>query len=300
MKKQLLVYLAAMTFLIGCSNNPAENVADNKSNNQPAVEEQVSNETEENKEETAKIENTESPENEPDTTEKAEEKESLNNGELIDMITSSDMDSYKLYIEGKTEQVTANADPIETDSYDSQVEFTKYPRAYHTFHHINMPEAEIDIEYYSDGETLFYRQDEGGWMEIPYEEGTDQLEADAKEQSDANLKALAEYYTVTETDSSYIVELVSTPENIDAIQAILSDKATILDTNEYVDLAGQLTHIRYRNEYSKDGYYPMTFESETEFTNDNGDITRISQNGEFTEVNQIDKIEIPEEVLAMF
>lgn len=249
---------------------------------------------EEDKEETAKIEDSKSSEDQADKTEEASEDQSLSKDELFDLIASSDMVSYKLNVEGKTEQVTANDDLIVMDSYDSQIEFTNDPIVYHTFYHINRPEAEIDVEYYSNGQTWIYRQDGGNWEEIPSEEGSEQMIADAKEQSEASLKALSEYYTIEETDTSYIVELVSTPENIDAI------KDVILGTDSYEDLVGQPTHISYKNEYSKDAYHPMTFESVMEFTNDNGDITTISQNGEYKEVNQIDKIEFPEEIKPMF
>ena len=283
-----------MTFLIGCSKNSDQNVVDDKTNNMPAVEEQVNMENEEDKEETLKLEDSESREDKSTKTEEANENQSLSKDELFDMITSNDMNSYKLNTEGKTEQVTANDDLILMDSYDSQVEFTKDPIAYHTFYHMNKPEAQIDVEYYSNGQTWVIRQDGGEWFEMPYEEGSEQMMADAKKQSDASLKSLKEYYTVEQTNSSYIVELVSSLENIDAI------KDVILGTDSYQDLVGQPTYISYKHEYSKDGYHPMTFESVMEFTNNNGDITTISQNGEYKEVNQIDKIEFPEEIKPMF
>ena len=277
MKYKISLVIAISLALLTSCNQPAD-----QNNKQVKVSQSETSEE--------KTENTAEDTNENNKTESQEAKEEeLSKEELFSKLNElSSLESYK--IETRSEKIAkANSDNPEVISYtDAKLEYIKEPHIYHSLYQIHDPAVgEMETESYQNGKVAVTRQDASAWMrtEIP--------ENEANDENNIIVNELDEYYTVSETDDYYLIEIETSPDNLEEIKDLIMG-----DEFEQI-FDGELTTIRINHKFDKKTLYPISYDLEAESINENGDITLYKNNDIYKEVNAIEEIPIPDEVKAL-
>lgn len=217
------------------------------------------------------------------------EKEKLSKEELFSKLNElPSLESYK--IETTAEKFAkANSDnPEIINSTDAKLEYIKEPHIYHALYEIHDPAVgEMETETYQNGKVAVTRQDASGWMktEIP--------ENEANDENNTIVSELDDYYTVSETDDYYLIEIETTPDNLEEIKDLIMG-----DEFEQI-FDGELTTIRINHKFDKKTLYPISYALEAESINENGDLTLYKNSDVYKEVNAVEQIPIPDEVKAL-
>lgn len=211
-----------------------------------------------------------------------------------ELIEEKDLKSYVLNsdLEAKSE-----VDPEkENYTYSGNLDLIKDPLSYHsTWTSMDGDKKMESEEYVLDG--FRYRKDENGtWTKEAVEgENTEEKVAFVPKNNingDSILKPLKQYYEMRETDTDIVAELKSSPENIDEIKNIIFDDK---DSPFYKELES----IEATFTFDKKTNYPKSFEWEIKFVNEEGKVKTIRQSGSYESVNELEKIEIPEELKSL-
>lgn len=211
-----------------------------------------------------------------------------------ELIEEKDLKSYVL---NSDLDVKSEVDPEkENYIYSGNLELIKDPLAYHsTWTSVDGKEKMESEEYVTDG--FRYRKDENGtWTKEAAEgENTEEIAAFVSKNNingDSILKPLKQYYVMSETDTDIVAELKSSPENIDEIKSILFEDK---DSPFYKELESiEATFI-----FDRKTNYPKSFEWELKFVNEDKKVKTIKQSGSYERVNELEKIELPEELKSL-
>lgn len=211
-----------------------------------------------------------------------------------ELIEENDLKSYVLNTDL---DVKSEVDPEkENYTYSGNLELIKDPLAYHsTWTSVDGKEKMESEEYVTDG--FRYRKDENGeWTKEAVEgentEGKDTFVPKNNINGDSILKPLKQYYVMSETDTDIVAELKSSSENIDEIKSILFEDK---DSPFYKELDSiEATFI-----FDRKTNYPKSFEWELKFVNEDKKVKTIRQSGSYEKVNELEKIEIPEELKSL-
>lgn len=203
----------------------------------------------------------------------------------------------KSYVLNTNLDVKSEVDPEkENYTYSGNLELIKEPLSYHsTWTSVDGKEKMESEEYVTDG--FRYRKDENGtWTKEAAEgENTEEKAAFVSKNNingDSILKPLKQYYEMKETDTDIVAELKSSSENIDEIKNIIFDDK---DSPFYKELESiEATFI-----FDIKTNYPKSFEWELKFVNEDKKVKTIRQSGSYERVNELEKIEIPEELKSL-
>ena len=271
-----LAFAISLALLTSCNNPADQNDKEAKVSQSETREEKTKNTAED----TVEDNKTESKE--------AKEKE-LSKEELFSKLNElPSLESYK--IETRSEKIAkANSDNPEVISYtDAKLEYIKEPHIYHSLYQIHDPAVgEMETESYQNGKVVVTRQDASAWMrtEIP--------ENEANDENNIIVNELDDYYTVSETDDYYIIEIETSPDNLEEIKDLIMG-----DEFEQI-FDGELTTIRINHKFDKINLYPISYSLEAESINENGDLTLYKNNDVYKDVNAVEEIPIPDEVKAL-
>ena len=271
-----LAFVISLALLTSCNGGTNQN--DNKAE---LSQSETKEDTREKPVETAEDNETESKE--------TKEEEKLSKEELFSKLNElPSLESYK--IETTAEKIAkANSDnPEIINSTDAKLEYIKEPHIYHALYEIHDPAVgEMETETYQNGKVAVTRQDASGWMktEIP--------ENEANDENNIIVNELDDYYTVSETDEYYIIEIETTPDNLEEIKDLIMG-----DEFEQI-FDGELTTIRINHKFDKKTLYPISYALEAESINENGDLTLYKNSDVYKEVNSVEEIPIPDEVKAL-
>ncbi len=271
-----LAFVISLALLTSCNGGTNQN--DNKAE---LSQSETKEDTREKPVETAEDNETESKE--------TKEEEKLSKEELFSKLNElPSLESYK--IETTAEKIAkANSDnPEVISSTDAKLEYIKEPHIYHALYEIHDPTVgEMETETYQNGKVAVTRQDASGWMktEIP--------ENEANDENNIIVNELDDYYTVSETDEYYIIEIETTPDNLEEIKDLIMG-----DEFEQI-FDGELTTIRINHKFDKETLYPISYALEAESINENGDLTLYKNSDVYKEVNAVEEIPIPDEVKAL-
>lgn len=206
-----------------------------------------------------------------------------------------DVSSYVLTSHGQIRFTTKSNGESETNTYDSVAEFIKEPRTYHFVWDDNSEGTKE--EYVTEDNVIYQRTGDGDWSrrEMDASEAEFMEKPVFSSSKDVNgnslIELLGDYFELRETEDLYIAELSSTPENIQEIEDIIWGQS-----DEYSMYRG-LNSLNAKLTYQKDSYYPESFELEFNFTDEEtGNELSIKQKGNYEKINELEKIEIPEEV----
>ena len=277
MKYKISLVIAISLALLTSCNQPAD-----QNNKQVKVSQSETSEE--------KTENTAEDTDEYNKTDSQEAKEEeLSKEELFSKLNElSSLKSYK--IETRSEKIAkANSDnPEVINSTDAKLEYIKEPHIYHALYQIHDPAVgEMETETYQNGRVAVTRQDASAWMrtEIPENETNDG--------NNIIVNELDDYYTVSETDDYYLLEIETSPDNLEEIKDLIMG-----DEFEQI-FDGELTTIRINHKFDKKTLYPISYDLEAESINENGDLTLYKNNDIYKEVNAVEDIPIPDEVKAL-
>ena len=271
-----LAFVISLALLTSCNGGTNQN--DKQAN---VSQSETKEDTREKPVETAEDNETESKE--------TKEEEKLSKEELFSKLNElPSLESYK--IETTAEKIAkANSDnPEVISSTDAKLEYIKEPHIYHALYEIHDPAVgEMETETYQNGKVAVTRQDASGWMktEIP--------ENEANDENNIIVNELDDYYTVSETDEYYIIEIETTPDNLEEIKDLIMG-----DEFEQI-FDGELTTIRINHKFDKKTLYPISYALEAESINENGDLTLYKNSDVYKEVNSVEEIPIPDEVKAL-
>ena len=291
---KFLILALVMSIFTACSGNTEESTPAKKANEVTANDtentktSETSNEDESNNEE-SKADNPQ--------VDNEEESESLSKEELFNKLSEeASLDSYK--IDTTTQQIAkANSDnPEEINSTEGYVEFNRESNIYHSLYTISDPSVgQMEMESYQVDNLMVYRKDDSGWVKTPMtEDGEDVYNlSDTDKNSNRVFKELEEYYELSENSDDYTLELESNPENINEMKDII-----LGDTSGQV-YVGELTSVKSWHKFRKDNLYPISYDFEIEFTDENGDVRLYNYTSEYKEINEIDEINVPDEVKAL-
>ena len=271
-----LAFVISLALLTSCNDTANQN--DNKAN---LSQSETKEDTREKPVETVEDNETESKE--------TKEEEKLSKEELFSKLNElPSLESYK--IETTAEKIAkANSDnPEIINSTDAKLEYIKEPHIYHALYKIHDPAVgEMETESYQNGKVAVTRQAASGWMrtEIP--------ENEANDENNIIVNELDDYYTVSETDDYYLIEIETTPDNLEEIKDLIMG-----DEFEQI-FDGELTTIRISHIFDKETLYPSSYALEAESINENGDLTLYKNSDVYKEVNAVEEIPIPDEVKAL-
>ena len=293
-KGKFLILALVLSILTACSGNTEESTPAKEASEVTANDTEntktsdTSNEDESNNEE-SKADNPQ--------VDNEEEPEGISKEELFNKLSEeASLDSYK--IDTTTQQIAkANSDnPEEVNGTEGYVEFNREANIYHSLYTISDPSVgQMEMESYQVDNLMVYRKDDSGWVKTPMtEDGEDVYNvSDTDKNSNRIFKELEEYYELSENSDDYTLELESTPENINEMKDII-----LGDTSEQV-FVGELTSIKSWHKFHKDTLYPISYDFEIEFTDENGDVRLYNYTSEYKEINEIDEIDVPNEVKAL-
>ena len=272
-----LAFIISLALLTACNN--AANQHDNKAK---VSQNETRKDTTEEPLETVE-------ENKIESKETKEEEKNLSKEELFSKLNElPSLESYK--IETTAEKIAkANSDnPEVINSTDAKLEYIKEPHIYHALYQIHDPAVgEMETETYQNGKVAVTRQDVSGWMrtEIPKNEANDE--------NNTIVTELDDYYTVSEADGYYLIEIETTPDNLEEIKDLIMG-----DEFEQI-FDGELTTIRINHKFDKKTLYPISYALEAESINENGDLTLYKNSDVYKEVNAVEEIPIPDDVKAL-
>lgn len=206
-----------------------------------------------------------------------------------EIVEEKDLKSYIL-----NSEMTSKSEK-DSDEYKSNgtLEIIKDPRTYHSTGTSVDGDKKIEFEeYVLDG--FRYRKDESGaWTKENFDgEGKATFVSKNNINGDSILKPLKQYYVMSETDTDIVVELKSTPQNIDEIKNIIFEDK---DSPFYKELES----IEAKFIFDRKTNYPKSFEWELKFVDENKKLKTIRQSGSYEKVNELEKIEIPEELKSL-
>ena len=291
---KILILALVLSILTACSGNTEESTPSKEASEFTANDTENNKTKEENKEDEISEEESKSDNPQVDNEEEAE---SLSKEELFNKLSEeASLDSYK--IDTTTQQIAkANSDnPEEINGTEGYVEFNREANIYHSLYTISDPSVgQMEMESYQVDNLMVYRKDDSGWVKTPMtEDGEDVYNvSDTDKNSNRVFKELEEYYELSENSDDYTLELESNPENINEMKDII-----LGDTSGHV-FVGELTSVKSWHKFRKDNLYPISYDFEIEFTDENGDVRLYNYTSEYKEINEIDEINVPDEVKAL-
>lgn len=280
-----LAFVISLALLTSCNDTSDQN--DNKAELSQSETEEDSREKLAEIVEDNETESKETKEEEKELETKEEEK--LSKEELFSKLNElPSLESYK--VETRSEKIAkANSDNLGIiNSTDAKLEYIKEPHIYHALYEIHDPAVgEMETETYQNGKVAVTRQDASGWMktEIP--------ENEANDENNMIVNELDDYYTVSETDDYYIIEIETSPDNLEEIKDLIMGD----EFKQIFD--GELTTIRINHKFDKETLYPISYALEAESINEIGDLTLYKNSDVYKEVNAVEEIPIPDEVKAL-
>ena len=284
----LALVLSILTACNGNSNSTKETTSEVSANETENIETK-----EENKEDQTSLE-----ESKADNPQVDDEKEpgKISKEELFNKLTEEgSLDSYK--IETTTKQIAKanSSNPKEENATEGYVEFNRESNIYHYLYTIYEPSVgQMEMESYQVDNLMVYRKDDSGWVKTQMTDGEDVYNiSDTDKNSNKIFKELEEYYELIENSDDYTIELESNPENINEMKDII-----LGDTSGQV-YVGELTSVKSWHKFRKDNLYPISYDFEIEFTDENGDVRLYKNTSEYKEINEIDEINVPDEVKAL-
>ena len=287
---KFLILALVLSIVTACSGNstPTKETSEVTANETENIETKEENKEDEISEEESKSDNPQ--------VDNEEESEGLSKEELFNKLSEeASLDSYKI---DTTQQIAkANSDnPEEVNGTEGYVEFNREANIYHSLYTISDPSVgQMEMESYQVDNLMVYRKDDSGWVKTPMtEDGEDVYNlSDTDTNSNRIFKELEEYYELSENSDDYTLELESNPENINEMKDII-----LGDTSGQV-YVGELTSVKSWHKFRKDNLYPISYDFEIEFTDENGDVRLYNYTSEYKEINEIDEINVPDEVKAL-
>ena len=290
-KGKILILALTLSILTACSGNstPTKETSEVTANETENIETNEENKEDDISEEESKADNPQ--------VDNEEEPQGLSKEELFNKLSEeASLDSYKIDTTAK-QIAKANSDnPEEINGTEGYVEFNREANIYHSLYTISDPSVgQMEMESYLVDNLMVYRKDDSGWVKTPMtEDGEDVYNlSDTDTNSNRIFKELEEYYELSENSDDYTLKLESTPENINEMKDII-----LGDTSEQV-FVGELTSIKSWHKFRKDNLYPISYDFEIEFTDENGDVRLYNYTSEYKEINEIDEINVPDEVKAL-
>lgn len=289
-KGKILLLALVLSILTACSGNstPTKETSEVTANETENIETNEENKEDDISEEESKADNPQ--------VDNEEEPEGLSKEELFNKLSEeASLDSYK--IDTTTQQIAkANSDnPEEINGTEGYVEFNREANIYHSLYTISDPSVgQMEMESYQVDNLMVYRKDDSGWVKTQMTDGEDVYNiSDTDKNSNKFFKELEEYYELIENSDDYTIELESNPENIDEMKDII-----LGDTSGQV-FVGELTSIKSWHKFHKDNLYPISYDFELEFTDENEDVRLYKHTAEYKEINEIKEIDVPDEVKAL-
>lgn len=287
---KFLILALVLSIVIACSGNstPTKETSEVTANETENIETKEENKEDEISEEESKSDNPQ--------VDNEEESEGLSKEELFNKLSEeASLDSYKI---DTTQQIAkANSDnPEEVNGTEGYVEFNREANIYHSLYTIyDASVDQMEMESYQVDNLMVYRKDDSGWVKtLMTDDGEDVYNvSDTDKNSNRVFKELEEYYELSENSDDYTLELESNPENINEMKDII-----LGDTSGQV-YVGELTSVKSWHKFRKDNLYPISYDFEIEFTDENGDVRLYNYTSEYKEINEIDEINVPDEVKAL-
>ena len=287
---KFLILALVLSILTACSGNSTQTkeTSEVTANETENIETKEENKEDEISEEESKADNPQ--------VDNEEESEGLSKEELFNKLTEEgSLDSYK--IETTTKQIAKanSSNPEEENATEGYVEFNRESNIYHYLYTIYEPSVgQMEMESYQVYNLMVYRKDDSGWVKTQMTDGEDVYNiSDTDKNSNKIFKELEEYYELIENSDDYTIELESIPENINEMKDII-----LGDTSGQV-FVGELTSIKSWHKFRKDNLYPISYDFEIEFTDENGDVRLYKHTAEYKEINEIKEIDVPDEVKAL-
>ena len=287
---KFLILALVLSIVTACSGNstPTKETSEVTANETENIETKEENKEDDISEEESKADNPQ--------VDNEEEPEGLSKEELFNKLSEeASLDSYKI---DTTQQIAkANSDnPEEVNGTEGYVEFNKEANIYHSLYTIyDASVDQMEMESYQVDNLMVYRKDDSGWVKtLMTDDGEDVYNvSDTDKNSNRVFKELEEYYELSENSDDYTLELESNPENINEMKDII-----LGDTSGQV-YVGELTSVKSWHKFRKDNLYPISYDFEIEFTDENGDVRLYNYTSEYKEINEIDEINVPDEVKAL-
>lgn len=287
---KFLILALVLSIVTACSGNstPTKETSEVTANETENIETKEENKEDEISEEESKSDNPQ--------VDNEEESEGLSKEELFNKLSEeASLDSYKI---DTTQQIAkANSDnPEEVNGTEGYVEFNREANIYHSLYTIyDASVDQMEMESYQVDNLMVYRKDDSGWVKtLMTDDGEDVYNvSDTDKNSNRVFKELEEYYELSENSDDYTLELESNPENINEMKDII-----LGDTSGQV-YVGELTSVKSWHKFRKDNLYPISYDFEIEFTDENGDVRLYNYTSEYKEINEIDEINVPDEVKAL-
>lgn len=228
----------------------------------------------------------------------SEDTEAVNKKEVFSkLLREKDLMSYVVKTQSEATFNAQSEEKKEVINSNGAVEMIKEPKTYHAKWEDVSDNTKDESEVYIIDKENFYRENKGEWNKKTIDDMNDNKEDIptfvAKTTFDSNsiLENLESYYEIVKSQDSYILKLESNSDNISEIKNILFGKD---ESNSFI---GELTSIRAEFSFEKDTYKPISFEWEARFLNKEKDeVTQLKQSGNYEKINQLEKIEVPEEI----
>lgn len=228
----------------------------------------------------------------------SEDSEAVNKKEVFaKLLREKDLMSYVVKTKSEATFNAQSDEKKEVTNSNGTVEMIREPKIYHAKWEGISDNTKNESEVYIIDKENFYRENKGEWNKKTIDDMNDNKEDIptfvAKTTFDSNsiLENLESYYEIVESQDIYILKLESNSDNISEIENILFGKD---ESNSFI---GELTSIRAEFSFEKDTYQPISFEWEARFLNkENDEVTQLKQSGNYEKINQLEKIEIPEEI----
>ena len=228
----------------------------------------------------------------------SEDSEAVNKKEVFaKLLREKDLMSYVVKTKSEATFNAQSDEKKEVTNSNGTVEKIREPKIYHAKWEGISDNTKNESEVYIIDKENFYRENKWEWNKKTIDDMNDNKEDIptfvAKTTFDSNsiLENLESYYEIVESQDIYILKLESNSDNISEIENILFGKD---ESNSFI---GELTSIRAEFSFEKDTYQPISFEWEARFLNkENDEVTQLKQSGNYEKINQLEKIEVPEEI----
>lgn len=228
----------------------------------------------------------------------SEDSEAVNKKEVFaKLLREKDLMSYVVKTKSEATFNAQSDEKKEVTNSNGTVEMIREPKIYHAKWEGISDNTKNESEVYIIDKENFYRENKWEWNKKTIDDMNDNKEDIptfvAKTTFDSNsiLENLESYYEIVESQDIYILKLESNSDNISEIENILFGKD---ESNSFI---GELTSIRAEFSFEKDTYQPISFEWEARFLNkENDEVTQLKQSGNYEKINQLEKIEVPEEI----
>lgn len=219
---------------------------------------------------------------------------------LSRLLDREDLDTYILSFKSYIGSLSESGEKRALFQTSGLEEKTKEPRLYHRVWRDQDEEGNLTVEreeYISD-KARVYRQGGGEWEKDLFQEKKDQV-ATFKPEREMNfsriLETLKDYFSLDESGEAYSLTFTSTGDNIKEVQKILFEE---MGENTF---PGQVQSLNVDFTYEKETYYPRSYKMEMEFFDgESKEVLEIKQSGTYEKVNQVDKIDLPQEIKEYF